>query len=422
MDINYNLNTPQKEESLIMLICYYQGNRFKRSTGISVKTKQWSKKKGNALSSNGYSEAKMINSKLAFIQRKFHEAIEELYNKGEKLTNNSIRKALDSKLNDTVTPDKTTKLSEYLKIFDEQKSKESICKSTLQTYSTAIEHIKDWLKDKEVYFSDLELNDYNSFANYLYDKGLKDRSVIKNLKKLSAIVKHAIKNKNTDAKINPFSLKEMNLKKPPSDKVFLTNEEIENLANMDLNCKFLEGARDVFVILCYTGLRFGNLPKITKDSILEKKEGKRELPILSISISKGGEKIAVPLNETAQRILKKYDYDLPEFSNQKLNKLIKEVCKLAELDELENIRTWVRKVSTDNYSPKYQLVGSHTGRRSFVTNALNKGLSYDQVMKMTGHKKIETLQEYNRNTAMDNAEMLSKHEHFNPQTTKPSTP
>lgn len=413
MKVKFNLNNPRRKETSIMLIFHQGGTKFKKSTGLSIKTKQWSKKKQRALLSNGYSQGEAINKQLTVIEQKFYEALSNLGNKRKDLTHNALKREFEQQLNNNQPAEKITHVTEYLDVFFEKKSKGTVGFSTLQTYITVKNHLNEWLGTKKMYFSDLQLDDYNKFSNFLYKRGLADRTVIKHLKKLSAIVNYAIKDKNTAADKNPFSLKDLNLRIPSSDSIYLDPDEIKKLWKLELSKNSLKRARDLFVFLCLTGLRFNDAFKISPDSIRRGTNVDDTHPILHMSISKGGSKIAVPLSRYSQQILERYNYSFPKISNQKFNSYIKEVCEKGAIDELINKRRFVKGQAIDNYVPKFQLVSSHTGRRSFVTNALRAELSFDQVMKMTGHKSLTTFQKYIRHDEMSNASQLTKHSFFN---------
>lgn len=46
------------------------------------------------------------------------------------------------------------------------------------------------------------------------------------------------------------------------------------------------------------------------------------------------------------------------------------------------------------YKPRYELVSSHTGRRTFVTLLAEKGISLEDIASAIGYKNISTLQGY----------------------------
>ncbi|HAZ26810.1 MAG TPA: hypothetical protein DCY95_21435 [Algoriphagus sp.] len=92
----------------------------------------------------------------------------------------------------------------------------------------------------------------------------------------------------------------------------------------------------------------------------------------------------------------KYEYDLTplKISNQKFNDYVKGLCKQAGItDQIEIVRyeKGVKKYLT---FPKHQLIASHTGRRTFITNAILAGIPLPVIQKITGHRKLSTLQKY----------------------------
>ena len=68
--------------------------------------------------------------------------------------------------------------------------------------------------------------------------------------------------------------------------------------------------------------------------------------------------------------------------------------KLAGIDEEIRVTTYKGNVRTDTIYPKYQLVGTHTGRRTFIVNALSLGIPPDVVMKWTGHSDYKSMKPY----------------------------
>ena len=117
---------------------------------------------------------------------------------------------------------------------------------------------------------------------------------------------------------------------------------------------------------------------------------------LNIHTQKTDEKISIPIHPILKEILDKYDYDLQvlKISNQKFNKGVKELCFEAGIvQEVEVVRY---EGSTRKYLaiPKYQLIASHTGRRTFITNSILAGIPLSVIQKITGHRKLTTLQKY----------------------------
>ena len=85
---------------------------------------------------------------------------------------------------------------------------------------------------------------------------------------------------------------------------------------------------------------------------------------------------------------------LPSYTNQAMNRSIKDLCQLAGINELIRITTYKGNVRKDEVHPKWELVGTHTGRRTFIVHALSMGISPSVVMKWTGHSDYKAMKPY----------------------------
>ena len=163
------------------------------------------------------------------------------------------------------------------------------------------------------------------------------------------------------------------------DTIYLKEDELQRLYDLDLSAnKRLESVRDLFLIGAYTGLRFSDFTRLKPENITN---GGRTLAIETQKV-KGTP--VIPLNPNARAIFNKYGCLLPRaISNQKFNEYLKEVAQLVEFTEkVQTTRTQGGKRTTTT-SEKWQLVRSHTARRSFATNAILAGLAPGDVMKIT---------------------------------------
>jgi hypothetical protein len=77
-----------------------------------------------------------------------------------------------------------------------------------------------------------------------------------------------------------------------------------------------------------------------------------------------------------------------------MNRSLKELCKLAEINDPIRITTYKGNVRHDDVYPKWELVGTHTGRRTFIVQALSMGISPNIVMKWTGHSDYKAMKPY----------------------------
>ncbi|MFZ1290699.1 MAG: tyrosine-type recombinase/integrase, partial [Melioribacteraceae bacterium] len=115
---------------------------------------------------------------------------------------------------------------------------------------------------------------------------------------------------------------------------------------------------------------------------------------INLVSEKTTEKIRVPLNQYSEAILKKYNYSLPVISNQKTNEHLKNLGKLGEINEPTIITRFQGVEEIQVTKPKYEFIGTHTARRTFVTLSLEKGMRPEIVMSITGHKEYNTFKKY----------------------------
>jgi len=162
-------------------------------------------------------------------------------------------------------------------------------------------------------------------------------------------------------------------------------EELGLIQNHKFKSIPQQKAIDMFVVACHTGLRYSDVTRINKARIRIHKK----VSILILNNQKTKVKIEVPLSEKVLQILDKYNYNLNLMTSQKTNYYIHKALKNINpfLDEYEY------GLEGDTL-PKHELVTFHTGRRTFITNLVNNNVSLNAIMKMTGHKKISTLQKY----------------------------
>ncbi|GHT77633.1 hypothetical protein AGMMS50262_19160 [Bacteroidia bacterium] len=109
----------------------------------------------------------------------------------------------------------------------------------------------------------------------------------------------------------------------------------------------------------------------------------------------------IELNNHSRSILDKYkaihfedNKALPVITNQKMNDYLKELAELAEIDEPIRETYYKGNQRIDDVTPKYALLGTHAGRRTFICNALSLGIPPQVVMKWTGHSDYKAMKPY----------------------------
>lgn len=192
----------------------------------------------------------------------------------------------------------------------------------------------------------------------------------------------------------PNEIKNFELSSEPVEMISISKEEIKGLLKIKLK-DTPEKIRDTFVFSCYTGLRWSDLTTLNKSHI--KKEGK--VPYIDKISIKTKVEVKIPLTEWGEEFLKRMDYNLDFISNQKFNEGLKNICKSSEL-----FNDLTRAEDDDNkYIARHKLISVHKGRHTFISNLVKSSVPINEIMKYTGHKKLETLMKYiNTQTPMTN--------------------
>src|SRR5690606_22010734 len=151
--------------------------------------------------------------------------------------------------------------------------------------------------------------------------------------------------------------------------IVLSEREIDQLRDFDLEDQRLIKVRDVFLFGCFTGMRYGDIKALQKTDVFEND--------LRFLIQKKGNTTnhSIPILPETRRILEKYkDYPgtqaLPCMSNQKMNKYLKDLMMEVGIDEEITIaeKGGTGKI-TRVVKKKWELITCHTSRKTFTTMA-----------------------------------------------------
>jgi site-specific recombinase XerD len=235
-------------------------------------------------------------------------------------------------------------------------------------------------------FEQLNMQFYMDFQRFMEKENLRLNTISKQWDNVKAIISEAYVlklHRNDDFKY--FKAKQ---EKPVN--IFLTLKELDKIHDLNLkNHPDLEKTRDSFIVAASLGLRFGDWGRVASDLI---KDGD-----LRIQSHKTNEVAIIPCNKYVLEILAKYKGIMPkQLSNQKTNEHLKLVGKAARLNQVyEKISTigGKRKQIPDKYK-KYELITTHTARRSLATNAIISGANPYEVMKVTGHATLADFDKY----------------------------
>lgn len=244
---------------------------------------------------------------------------------------------------------------------------------------------------------------YTSFISYCNAKAYKQNTIGRAIKSLKFVMKVAYKEgvhmneifKDEDFKANMVDV----------DNIYLTLDELDKLYNLDLsNDKVKERARDLFLIGCYTAQRFSDYSRFRPEHIKTTSNGTK---VIDIVTKKTKQRVIIPfLFPKLDILLKKYNYISPKTYEQDLNEQIKEVGKKAGIDNHVIITEKKGGEMVETIYRKYDLIKTHTARRSGATNLFKMGYVPLEIMKITGHTSEATFLKYIKVSKEENAELM----------------
>jgi len=411
-----NLNDPNKE-TLIFLFFRYQSGRLKYSTGLRIKPKFWNGNAHRAKSNRQFPQAPELNALLDALTNATLTTHRKYLNDGKLPTFQQLKDALDivTYRKEVEEEDKQPSLIEFFEqLIEERTQNPKFANATVKVYRTAYNHLIVYKKKhfKDLDFDTIDLDFFNKYTTYLFNKKqFSQNHVNKLITSLKTVLNEATErgvNKNV-----AFRSKKFRVPKEEAKNIYLTLEELKKLNEFNLGeHPKLERVRDLFIVGAFTGLRFSDFTNIRPEHIREIDEVK----VIDILTQKTKEQVTIPMHPIVGEIFEKYKKEnsvLPRtISNQKMNQYLKELGKLVGFnDEVINYKS-VGGRRVEEKKLKYEMISTHTARRSFATNAFKSGISSTSIMKITGHKTESSFMKYIKVTKEENAVLMAENAFF----------
>ena len=392
---------------------------------INVDIKEWEEAAQTERKLSNYLIKKGINKKMALLE----DAIKDM-----KRHHRFTKENLEKSIKDIVLADKreALKRAEELGKEAEDRKKHNVRNfvvehirkiesgevRTAKKEKYAKESIKNWQQFRRVFLDFYRLKPFgwddineslaDRYISYLESIGYMKYTLDKHISLFKTIVSVAERQGLHSNHLAGSYLKSPQIREEDKAKeIYLTKDELSALYDVPLS-GFEEQVRDVFLIGCFTAMRFSDYCHIKKENIGYTHNGTK---VIRIKQEKTAGTVVIPiLDERLEALLKKYDYNVPEVLDQSLNRTIKEICKrLSETvpslgkkertvlnlkerrAEVEARKKGVELFEYDGQGypirPRWELVASHTARRSCITNMyLSKKFSVQQMMSVSGHK------------------------------------
>ena len=423
MTIVFTLKNPKSEtQSSIYARIFYEGNDFKFYISEKINPKFWDNKTKRAKQVSKFREYPEFNERLNKISLDIATIYRNYLNDNDNKipSPEKLKLILDKELK-KIEP-KTEKEKSFFpffkKLIDQSINGSRLqpingkpfSKSTISNYKgtykalTELQIVLQATKRRIIDFNTIDLDFYSDFTEYLSKTlNLSTNTIGNHIKVLKSILNEATErglNKNLQYKSKKFSTT-----REQTDSIYLSEKELKELEDLDLSNNLrLENVRDLFLVGCYTGLRFSDF------SILKTEQMKDGFIKIKEQI-KTGNPVEIPIHNVVKKIVNKYNGELPRaISNQKFNEYLKEIAiKVQSLHTPFETTMTKGGLKISKRLNKYEFLTTHTARRSFATNEYLNGTPTITIMAITGHKTEKAFMRYIKLNHTDHAQLLKLH-------------
>lgn len=384
MKINFNLLNPSAQLSYIRIVITHKGKVFRRNSGLSCRSKDWSAPKQRC--SNA-----AIQDKMREIRNKLESMLDD------SSTERDILAALNSLKIDSLRMPTRKKgvptLWEYFADVDGLSS--AMRKLRLGAYNCIHDLVGDdidWADVDSAFFFELKKKmskaklSLNTQANYA--------GMLKSIMKDGYRLKY---HSCTD-------YEDFRIRRELADTIYLTEEELQKLWDVHLDSETEKKARDLFLLGVYTAARYSDCVNFSKKNIIGDK--------FRYTQKKTGQSVVMPLSPKVKLLLARNEGAAPRIALATYDRAIKSATMKAGITTpTETTRTIGSRHKTQS-APKCDFIGSHTARRTGCTLLYKSGVPLKVCMYLSGHTSESNFLRYIRITKEEGADMLAKLDFF----------
>ena len=406
-------------ETAIIAVIRYGNERVNFSSGLSIMPKHWNANKREVRVIKGISHME-LNTSLTRKKNKIEEAFRRYRNDtGNIPSRKTLKGLLDKEFNRNHFNEKSKKT--FVEFFEEiilsskegtrlQPNGKTISPATLKTYNTTLKHLKAYKIQKKVGldFDNIDLDFYYNYVDFLTKQlNLSPNAIGKDIQIIKLILREAFERNATDKRA--FESRRFRVVREQPNTIYLTENELHELSQLNLqDNERLEIIRDLFLIGCYTGMRYSDYSNISKDQIDD------NFSKIRYRQCKTGKLVVLPIKKEAKILIGKYVDHLQEINalpevryNSKTNAALKLIGKkCSQLQKNYSYKKTNGGITTYVQHPKWEMLSTHTARRTFATNELKSGTPISLIMSATGHLTEKSFWKYIRSTPEEKANLL----------------
>lgn len=424
MIVGFYLSKPKLVKSPLDCVCNV-GGRYKKAVGISVLTEYWDSSRHLCREVKTYPEAKEINKQLKQFSEAVAKVAEQVGVEFEKPTNAKFWQRVQIQLTGGVSR-KAVSFVDYFAEYVERR-KLQVAIRTTKKYKTTLRKLEAYEKATRtsLSFRDINLDFYTRFERWLKGSGYSVNYFGTITNCIKVVYRDA---RDIDGLHNFHETEKRGFSSPSisSKAVYLTNEELQRIAEVEITPESLIAAdvmyskmkrpdlerkvealnltRNKFILGAYTALRVSDFNSLRNVNIFD--------GYFRITTKKTAASVVIPIHPTIRNMIKDgFDITAP-ISEQKINKHIKEVARLAGITYPVEATKSVKNRAVVGWWPKCDVITTHTARRSAATNMYKAGIPTISIMRITGHTTEKSFMKYIKITNEENAELMARNKFF----------
>lgn len=370
----------------VVLFFNYNHNRLVTTTGVKVTGEDWHKDRQRVKVDAKVKRANEVNAYLDNLEQK----INDIY---------------FGALGNNIIPDNNYILKEMKKDYNQQKisliehwerylkvTEVNVALKSFEALTISFNHFKKFAQGKRLDFDDIDAELVSRYADYLFGLGHVDNTVHKHIRRLRTFMAYAKRNghHNNDKYLS------FNIKAKVGRINFLTWDEVKALIDYKPENDTERKALSNFLFGCLSGMRHSDYHKLKRSEIVPYNIEKYQATFRQLKTNK---LTSAPMLPEAMMIIEqnngaKDGYALPRMSSQKINDNIKLIAEKAGINVKVIVDTFKRGKPDPREYEKWQILGTHWGRKTFISVAANRGVSVAHVAAAVGQNIKTTMKHY----------------------------
>lgn len=421
MSVGFYLVDQKRDKTSLCVIVRHNKRYYKKGLGISIETKHWNAERQRATTTKSHRAGAQIN----FALNEWRRAIEVTITRIGRDDKTAQEFWAFVEAERSGTPQRSElSFTEYFETVFIRRFRFTKTESRVRRFKVILAKLRDFEKvsNHTYQFHEVGIAFYRALQQYMYGLNHSPNYFGTTIKVVKQVMKEAaiIDKLHTNSEYLHSDFKAV---AQEVDAVYLTLDELSRLHETPIDERFVKEfyplasphaavniarsynvVKNRFLIGAFTGLRVSDFNRLSTDNI---RDGK-----IWMLTQKTSEPVVIPIHPIVQQIIDSgFDFSL-SLSEDKTRKYIRHLCRYVGIDTPVKVRiTDGGRVSVET-KPKYDLVSTHTARRSFLTNAYLKGEKPVYLMKISGHKRETTFLSYLKMGREEVADILAKGDFF----------